>query len=72
MTGDWRDAVALREDGWIVGPKDRLLLWVPKSHRKWLYHTRNTLVLPRGHIELDLSNMAHGNSWQRCWDATQG
>ncbi|KAG6328650.1 hypothetical protein ID866_10440 [Astraeus odoratus] len=66
VTGDWRDAVTLREDGWIVGPNDRLLLWVPKPHREWLYYPRNTLVFPRGHFELDLSNMAHGKSWQLC------
>ncbi|KAI6022495.1 hypothetical protein BKA83DRAFT_4054680, partial [Pisolithus microcarpus] len=64
---DWRDLVRVEPDGWIVGPKDRLLLWVPLTHRSSLRLLRNTLMIPGGEMELDLSDMAHGDVWQECF-----
>ncbi|KAI5986382.1 hypothetical protein EDD15DRAFT_2114233, partial [Pisolithus albus] len=64
---DWRDLVRVEPDGWIVGPKDRLLLWVPLTYRSSLRLLRNTLMIPGGEMELDLSDMAHGDVWQECF-----
>lgn len=64
---DWRDLVRVEPDGWIVGPKDRLLLWVPLTYRPSLRLLRNTLMIPGGEMELDLSDMAHGDVWQECF-----
>ncbi|KAG2033566.1 WD40-repeat-containing domain protein, partial [Suillus americanus] len=55
------------DSGWMVGPKRRLLFWVPPASRTPLYYSpTTTLVIPRGGPELDLSRMAHGQHWQKC------
>ena len=54
-------------DGWIRGPHDQLLLWVPVDKRVPFYNPGTGLVMPRGGIELDLSQMAHGSKWQACF-----
>ncbi|KAF8954593.1 hypothetical protein BDZ97DRAFT_1864426 [Flammula alnicola] len=60
------DAVIMRSDGWIVGPQDRLLFWVPPSYRPRFYLPRVMLTIPKG-IQLDVSRMAHGGSWHGCY-----
>ena len=66
--GDSKDLVYLQADGWIVGPKGKLLLWVPPAyHTIYLYTPETNLVLPRGGPELDLSRMSHGPTWQQCY-----
>jgi hypothetical protein len=57
----------LEKDGWMMGPDGRLLFWVPPASRKPFYNPRTALVIPRG-AELDLSHMAHGTHWQRCYE----
>ena len=65
---DYRDLIHLQNDGWIVGPNGKLLLWVPSSYHKLFFYTPWThLVIPRGIPELDLSKMAHGPAWHRCY-----
>ncbi|KAI6096228.1 hypothetical protein F5141DRAFT_1012340 [Pisolithus sp. B1] len=32
LEGDWREFVELQGDGWIVGPRGQLSLWVPLTH----------------------------------------
>ncbi|KAG1788321.1 uncharacterized protein HD556DRAFT_1245348, partial [Suillus plorans] len=55
------------DSGWVVGPKNRLLFWVPPASRDLFYYNpATTLVIPRGGPELDLSCMAHGQHWQKC------
>ncbi|KIO00194.1 hypothetical protein M404DRAFT_771830, partial [Pisolithus tinctorius Marx 270] len=61
------EPVKLHADGWIRGPSGRLLLWIPPAFRQPFYSMWNTVVMPRGCcIELDLSQMVHGNNWHRC------
>ncbi|KAG2041357.1 hypothetical protein BDR03DRAFT_718605 [Suillus americanus] len=56
-----------RDSGWMVGPKRRLLFWVPPASRTPFYHSPATaLVVPNGDPELDLSRMAHGQHWHKC------
>jgi WD40 repeat protein len=55
-----------RDSGWMVGPKNRLLFWVPPAFRHPFYSPATALVIPRGCPELDLSRMAHGQHWQKC------
>ncbi|KAG1752760.1 hypothetical protein EDD22DRAFT_784786, partial [Suillus occidentalis] len=58
----------LRHDGWMVGPNHRLLFWVPPASREaFSYNPGTALIIPRGHVELDLSRMAHGTRWQQCY-----
>ncbi|KAG2065933.1 WD40 repeat-like protein, partial [Suillus decipiens] len=56
------------EDGWITGPNRRLLFWIPPASREPFYNPRTALVIPRGGVELDLSDMAHGTRWQHCYE----
>jgi len=68
VNGDCRDLIHLQNDGWIVGPNGKLLLWVPPSYHKLFHYTPWTqLVIPSGSPELDLSKMAHGPAWHRCY-----
>ena len=68
LKGDWRDFVHLQKDGWIVGPNEQLLLWVPPSyHALAFYNPWTRLVIPRGIPELDLSKMVHGTTWYECY-----
>ncbi|KAF8962292.1 hypothetical protein BDZ97DRAFT_1702551 [Flammula alnicola] len=53
-------------DGWIVGPQNRLLFWVPPSYRPRFYGPRTILILPES-TQLDVSRMAHGRSWRSCY-----
>ncbi|KAG1898980.1 uncharacterized protein F5891DRAFT_433458, partial [Suillus fuscotomentosus] len=54
------------DSGWVVGPKNRLLFWVPPASRHTFYSPATALVIPGGGPELDLSCMAHGQHWQKC------
>ena len=63
-----RDLVYLQDDGWIVGPNKKLLLWIPSFyHSSFQYTPWTKLVIPRGAPELDLSKMAHGPAWDKCY-----
>jgi hypothetical protein len=55
-----------RNSGWVAGPKDRLLFWVPPASRDLFHNSETVIVIPRGCPELDLSRMAHGRHWQKC------
>ena len=68
VIGDCRVLVYLQDDGWIVGPNEKHLLHIPSSyHPSFHYTPRTRLVIPRGIPELDLSRMAHGSAWYRCY-----
>ncbi|KAG2046740.1 WD40 repeat-like protein, partial [Suillus hirtellus] len=54
------------DNGWVVGPKNQLLFWVPPASRHGFYNPATTLVIPRGGPELDLRCMAHGQHWHKC------
>ncbi|KAF8525519.1 hypothetical protein BU17DRAFT_28762, partial [Hysterangium stoloniferum] len=58
--------LTLDSEGWMKGPNNRLLFWVPPGFRKPFYTPLTRLFIPRTAIELDLSHMAHGNHWQGC------
>ena len=66
--GDCRDLIHFQDDGWIVGPNKKLLLWIhPSYHPSLCYTPWTNLVIPRGYIELDLSKMRHGPTWHMCY-----
>ncbi|KAG2117744.1 hypothetical protein DEU56DRAFT_895571 [Suillus clintonianus] len=75
MAGAFRDDqqstsfILDHDGGWVVGPKQQLLFWVPPASRARFYCPRTALVIPRGACpELDLSRMSHGRHWQKCRD----
>ncbi|KAG2343330.1 WD40 repeat-like protein [Suillus weaverae] len=56
----------LNEEGWVVGPEGRLLLWIPLNFYPVTYAAGNTLVIANNALQLDLSRVAHGTSWRKC------
>ena len=66
IIGDWRDFIQVQEDGWILGPYSRLLLWVPPMYLPGLYRLRTKHLIGIVPMELDLSNFAHGPLWESC------
>ncbi|KZV62972.1 WD40 repeat-like protein [Peniophora sp. CONT] len=70
-TSDRRDEVKLTEEGWVVGPNDTLLLWVPPELRVGLWTPRTIGILGEAPTMLDLSSFAHGTRWIDCWFASQ-
>lgn len=67
---DYRDLIKLNHDGWVVGSGGQLLFWIPAFYHGKLYLPRNTLVIPRGGPELNLSKMVHGDVWKKCYLGT--
>ncbi|KIK13811.1 hypothetical protein PISMIDRAFT_371754 [Pisolithus microcarpus 441] len=62
------EPVKFFHDGWIRGPKGRLLLWIPPPLREPSYSIWTKIVIPKGGcIELDLSQMVHGKQWDQCF-----
>jgi WD40 repeat protein len=58
----------IQSDGWIVGPKGELVLWVPPAHRVGLRRQGNIAVIGAHVTQLDFSNCAHlGSEWARCY-----
>ena len=64
-----RDLIHLQDDGLIVGLNKKTLLWIPSiSYHSSFYYTPWTRqVILRGTPELDLSRMAHGSDWWKCY-----
>jgi hypothetical protein len=53
-------------DGWLVGPNDELLLWIPPDLRL-LWWPRTLMTIPSlSYTDLDLSNFKHGPNWMEC------
>ncbi|KIO05431.1 hypothetical protein M404DRAFT_141463, partial [Pisolithus tinctorius Marx 270] len=62
------EPVKLHGDGWVRGPKGRLLLWIPPTFWGQWYSMWTRVVISRGScIELDLNQTAHGNKWHECF-----
>ncbi|KAF8294119.1 WD40 repeat-like protein [Clavulina sp. PMI_390] len=60
----------LLDDGWVQGPNDELLLWVPPSYRTHLYDERLIAVLgedPSSRVRLNFDNMVLGEDWAKCY-----
>ncbi|KAF8515981.1 hypothetical protein BU17DRAFT_22055, partial [Hysterangium stoloniferum] len=62
----WRTPFTLDSKGWMKGPNNRLLFWVPPGFREPFYTPSTRLIISQKVIKLDLSCMAHGKHWHRC------
>jgi WD40 repeat protein len=58
-------------DGWILGPNDELLLWVPPAHRSDLLtpSSKSHIMGVTHPTELDFSNFKCGTEWMQCCGA---
>lgn len=57
------------EDGWVIGPNNELLFWVPPQIRRGLCWPRTKAILGATMHTLDLSTFEHGAMWTRCQQA---
>ncbi|KAI0318856.1 hypothetical protein OF83DRAFT_1056097 [Amylostereum chailletii] len=64
---DPRDLLHRQEDGWLVGPESRLLLWIPAENRQCMHWLREDMLIGQHATELDLSDFAHGPNWHECY-----
>ena len=63
--------VHFQDDGWVVGPNGKLLLWIPPSYHPIFVPTSWTKLIIGGSLtELDLSQMKHGPAWAECYSST--
>ncbi|KIJ42157.1 hypothetical protein M422DRAFT_171537, partial [Sphaerobolus stellatus SS14] len=53
--------------GWILGPNDELILWIPFSYRERLWLPCYLAIMGINTVTLDLSQFVHGPSWTDCW-----
>ena len=57
-----------RKDGWLVGPSDELLLWVPKEYIGTLVIDGTTLIAQHEVIlTIPDGGSWDGNNWTKCW-----
>jgi hypothetical protein len=66
---DWcpRDVGFDQQSGWILGPCNELILWIPPHHRYGLHLPRTITNCGVKPTELDLSQFVHGHSWMKCY-----
>lgn len=64
---DPRDALTVTKDGWIKGPGDELVLYVPAEYRLGFWWPRTVAILGVKPVGVDLSNCAHGETWTECY-----
>ena len=66
----WNNIVYGKADGWVVGRKEELLLWVPPDMRDSLSCSRrNIAILVRSFTtKVDLCNAAIGPRWRECFN----
>ena len=65
---DYDGSITLRQDGWVVGPMEQLLFWVPFEVRDKLWlPSRKSFMCGVEVMELDLRRFVHGPSWSECY-----
>jgi len=62
------DLVKVTSSGWVyIGLQNKLLLWIPSIYHLLWYSPSTHMIIPVPNSQLDLSNMAHGSSWELCY-----
>jgi len=57
----------LNEGGWLVGPRDELVLWVPQEYRTCFGMYPNIKIIGWPNVTADLHNSFHGTEWTKCY-----
>ncbi|KAL4072552.1 hypothetical protein V8B97DRAFT_1956791 [Scleroderma yunnanense] len=57
----------LEKDGWIVGAKSQVLLWVPPSYWHSYYLCPPCRLVIGGKHLISFWTMAHGSTWHQCY-----
>lgn len=57
-----REALRIDEDGWLLGPHDELILWIP-------FELRNSATFSQREAinNIDFRNFKCGIEWTQCW-----
>ncbi|EMD36473.1 hypothetical protein CERSUDRAFT_138149 [Gelatoporia subvermispora B] len=55
------------ESGWIKGPQDKLIMWIPKDYWRAVLMPRTKVLIGRYRAILDVSRFAHGDRWTECY-----
>jgi WD40 repeat protein len=55
----------LHNDGWLHGPMDQFLCWIPPAHQQGLL-LRSVRILGARETALDMRNFVHGTNWEQC------
>ncbi|EIN09362.1 WD40 repeat-like protein, partial [Punctularia strigosozonata HHB-11173 SS5] len=64
---EFMDSFRLLGDGWMVGPGQQRLIWIPPRHRAGLLLPRCKLLIPTNHATtVDLRRFVHGMDWMEC------
>jgi len=54
------------DDGWILGPNDELILWVPPAYRASLEHPHCHIVGNPNITQIDFQHFKCGTEWAQC------
>jgi len=59
----------LREDGWVKGPSDELLFWIPPEYREYVQLPPCALMISKHRVVLtgDAAGLHYGDNWTSCW-----
>jgi WD40 repeat protein len=56
------------EDGWVLGPHNELLFWVPKRLRRGFFWPGTIAIMGRVKTtKVDFTDVAHGERWTECF-----
>jgi hypothetical protein len=63
------DFVKLTSHGWVhIGSEHKLLFWMPPTyHPQWYSSLSMQTIIPVPDVQLNLSQMAYGHSWELCY-----
>jgi WD40 repeat protein len=68
----FNDTSEIDNSGWLRGPNDELLLWIPPHHRKKLLRPSNIVRHVPDETKLDFSQFVAGEHWAECYTPKQG
>jgi hypothetical protein len=60
----------VNSDGWITfnyDSKSLLICWIPNDLLPELYYPQTKLIIGHNPVQLDLSSLAHGSEWIKCY-----
>lgn len=61
-----REALKLNKEGWITGPNDELILWVPPGLRNKVPFSEQEVI-----DHFDFTNFKCGTEWTGCWGGSR-
>ncbi|EMD37410.1 hypothetical protein CERSUDRAFT_49856 [Gelatoporia subvermispora B] len=55
------------ESGWIKGPHDELIMWIPKDYWRGVLMPRTRMLIGQYRATLDGGRFVHGDRWMDCY-----